>query len=63
MFGRGAYFAPNASKCDLYTDEDVDGHRCIFLARVVLGATLPRQEACPDLQRLPAGFDSVIAVP
>ena len=52
LFGRGAYFAQNASKSDLYTTchechgnanytdcRHAEGERCIFAVRVMLGET------------------------
>ena len=75
MFGRGMYFAPCASKCDLYADDNERGERCIFLARVLLRASLPRWRRCGGVRRSKmhplitniAGqeweFDSVCAVP
>jgi hypothetical protein len=37
LFGKGVYFAHNASKSDIYTTPNADGVRAIFLSRVCLG--------------------------
>ena len=37
LFGKGVYFAHNASKSDIYTSPDADGVRAMFLSRVCLG--------------------------
>eukprot|EP00927_Polykrikos_kofoidii_P066601 TRINITY_DN6216_c1_g1_i1.p1 TRINITY_DN6216_c1_g1~~TRINITY_DN6216_c1_g1_i1.p1 ORF type:complete len:868 (+),score=129.67 TRINITY_DN6216_c1_g1_i1:138-2741(+) len=62
MFGQGTYFAPNASKCDLYSDKDTYGHKCMFLARVLLGASVPRWKKCTDVKSLGKDFDSILAI-
>ena len=68
MFGVAAYFAANASKSDVYTDNLAanrcfprSAHRQIFLARVALGKTYNTLEPHPDRHRAPDGDDSVWA--
>jgi len=56
MFGKGTYFAENASKADMYTTCDLctgtsrecrhpTGQRCMMLAQVLLGSSYPVQQA------------------
>ncbi|CAE7279663.1 PARP15 [Symbiodinium sp. CCMP2592] len=61
-FGRAVYFAPNASKCDLYSSEDSDGRKVMFLARVVLGSCFPRHRYCAEVKQPPKDFNSIVAV-
>jgi len=63
MFGRGIYFAPRASKCDFYADTNKDGTKCMFLARVMLGSSLPRWRKCTDVTTVGPDFDSICAMP
>jgi len=63
MFGQGIYFASHGSKCDLYAEEDESGNKCVFLARVMLGNSLPRWRNCPETQAKDLGeFDSICAL-
>lgn len=62
MFGRGFYFAPNASKCDQCSTMDENGRKRMILVRVWLGACLPKWRQCGDIETL-GKFDSIVAVP
>ncbi|CAJ1361971.1 unnamed protein product, partial [Effrenium voratum] len=56
MFGRGAYFAENASKSDLYSSPlgpDDDGVRHMILAKVLVGKTHVQKERNTSLCRPP----------
>ena len=72
MFGRGAYFAQNASKSDLYTTcadcgpgcsydscRHAAGERCILVVRVLLGESfsVTDQKVPPDSIRAPERSD------
>ncbi|CAE8606109.1 unnamed protein product, partial [Polarella glacialis] len=63
MFGQGTYFASHASKCDLYAEKDPDGKRCVFLARVMLGQSLPRWRKCPEVKTVGEKYDSMCGIP
>jgi len=53
MFGKGAYFAENASKSDLYSRPDGDGLRHMILAKVLVGKTFVAKSERRDLLRPP----------
>jgi len=53
MFGKGAYFAENASKSDLYSKPDGSGIRYMILAKVLVGKTYVAKQRMVDLVRPP----------
>lgn len=61
MFGQGIYFAPNASKCDQYSLQSEGGTKCMLLARVMLGSSVPRWRKCTDVKALGKDHDSIHA--
>jgi hypothetical protein len=68
MFGVAAYFAANASKSDIYTEDFANQQRLartaerqIIIARVALGTSLLTTEPHADWHRAPDGYDSVWA--
>lgn len=66
LFGVATYFAANASKSDIYTEERSNrlpqhAVRKLFVARVALGESQRVLRGCPGLHRAPDGFDSVWA--
>ena len=72
VFGRGTYFAQNASKSDFYTTcsecwstscqdcTHAEGERCLLIARVLLGESkIVRQEHCRGIPRAPVRSDGL----
>eukprot|EP00929_Paragymnodinium_shiwhaense_P075621 TRINITY_DN38683_c0_g1_i1.p1 TRINITY_DN38683_c0_g1~~TRINITY_DN38683_c0_g1_i1.p1 ORF type:complete len:1018 (-),score=198.07 TRINITY_DN38683_c0_g1_i1:22-3075(-) len=51
MFGKGSYFAENASKSDLYSKPDHNGVRSMLLAKVLIGNTQVATSGRSDLCR------------
>lgn len=66
LFGIATYFSPNASKSDIYTEEQTSrlprcAARKMFVARVALGESHRVLRGTPGAHRAPDNFDSVWA--
>ncbi|CAF3082703.1 unnamed protein product [Rotaria sp. Silwood2] len=55
LYGFGVYFSSNASYSHGYTQPNVNGERCMFIGRVVVGKTTVGTRL---MKTRPLGFDS-----
>ena len=55
LFGVGVYFSSNAAYSHGYTSPNVNGNRCMFVVRVLIGKTIIDNVS---MKTRPSGFES-----